>query len=151
MFVLEFGNFRVHFSKYIYFILFISGGESQTCNFKCEHCTERFLDRRALTWHEKKVHNVIRNTQNSDKDIFCEHCGQSYPTLHKLSVHKSMKHAGKETATGNILPANMEIGELIQQNTCSPSEVKCVDCNLIYINSDELLRHISAVHVNKTE
>ena len=64
-----------------------------------------------------------------------------------------MKHAGKETATGNnILPANMEIGELIQQNTtCSPSEVKCVDCNLIYINSDELLRHISAVHVNKTE
>ena len=62
-----------------------------------------------------------------------------------------MKHAGKETATGNILPASMEIGELIQQNTCSPSEVKCVDCNLIYINSDELLRHISAVHVNKTE
>ena len=47
-----------------------------------------------------------------------------------------MKHAGKETATGNVLPANMEIGELIQQNTCSPSEVKCVDCNLIYINSD---------------
>ena len=130
---------------------FILGGESQTCNFKCEHCTERFLDRRALTWHEKKVHNVVRNTQNSDKDIFCEHCGQSFPTLHKLSVHKSMKHAGKETATGNILPANMEIGELIQQNTCSPSEVKCVDCNLIYINSDELLRHISAVHVNKTE
>ena len=27
-------------------------------------------------------------------------------------------------------------GELVQQNTFSLSEVKCVDCNLIYINSD---------------
>ena len=56
------------------------------------HCTERFLDRRARTWHKKRVHNVIRNrnTQNSDKDIFCEHFGQFFPMLHKLSVHKSI-------------------------------------------------------------
>merc|ERR1740129_2432124 len=27
-------------------------------------------------------------------------------------------------------------GEEVQQNTSSHSEVKCVDCNLIYINSD---------------
>jgi len=27
-------------------------------------------------------------------------------------------------------------GELVQQNTFSPSEEKYVDCNLIYINSD---------------
>ena len=27
-------------------------------------------------------------------------------------------------------------GEVVQQNTWSPSEVKCVDYNLIYINSD---------------
>ena len=122
-----------------------SGTESQTCNFKCEHCTERFLDRRALTWHEKKAHNVIRNTQNSDKVIFCEHCGQSFPTLHKLSVHKSMKHS-KQEVTGGVLP-NIDHHGIHVEN----SDLKCVDCNLIFINSDELLRHISAIHVTKTE
>ena len=40
-------------------------------------------------WHQKKAHNI--NTQ-PDKFITCEHCGQSFQTLHKLSVHKSLKH-----------------------------------------------------------
>ena len=143
----------------------ISGTESQTCNFKCEHCAERFLDRRALTWHEKKAHNVVRNTQNSDKVMFCELCGQSFPTIHKLSVHKNIKHS-KETG-GNInahhtqnmdgiqeLDANPRIKQINMANSGiiqTTSEVKCVDCNLIFINSDELLRHMSELHVTKTE
>ena len=143
----------------------ISGTESQTCNFKCEHCTERFLDRRALTWHEKKAHNVIRNTQNSDKAIFCEHCGQSFPTLHKLSVHKNMKHLKMETSGNLSAVHHISDMDCIQEIDAIPrikkinvnsraqatSEVKCVDCNLIFLNSDGLLRHISELHVTKTE
>ena len=72
----------------------IQGTEGQTCNFKCDRCPERFLDRRALTWHEKKAHNIV--APNIDKFITCEHCGQSFQTLHKLTVHKSVKHSGEE-------------------------------------------------------
>lgn len=74
----------------------IQGTESQTCNFKCsqEACQERFLDRRALMWHEKKVHNIMPDS--SSVAIFCEHCGQSFATLHKLSVHKNLKHSSKD-------------------------------------------------------
>ena len=32
----------------------IQGNKGQTCNFKCEDCSERFLDRRALNCHQKK-------------------------------------------------------------------------------------------------
>ena len=45
-------------------------------------------------WHQKKAHNI--NTQ-PDKFITCEQCGQSFQTLHKLTVHKSLKH--KELVT----------------------------------------------------
>ena len=68
----------------------IQGTEGQTCNFKCEHCSERFLDRRALTWHQKKAHNIAPIQQ--DKFFTCEMCGQSFQTLHKLAVHKTIKH-----------------------------------------------------------
>ena len=71
----------------------IQGTEGQTCNFKCEDCSERFLDRRALNWHQKKAHNISTPT---DKFITCEQCGQSFQTLHKLSVHKSLKHKNSE-------------------------------------------------------
>ena len=82
-------------------LFLITGTEGQTCNFKCERCSERFLDRRALTWHEKKAHNIAPNI---DKFITCELCGQSFETLHKLSVHKSVKH--KEN-TGEELKTEM--------------------------------------------
>ena len=77
----------------------IQGTESQTCYYKCEQkqCNEKFLDRRALIWHEKKAHNIVNNTPQ-DKIIFCEHCGQSFTTMHKLSVHKNLKHSATENS-----------------------------------------------------
>ena len=59
-------------------------------NFKYKLYTERFLDQRALIKTWKKVHNVVRNSQNSDKDVFYEHCGLSFPMLHISSVDKSI-------------------------------------------------------------
>ena len=38
--------------------------------------------------------------------------------------------------TSTQIYLHLQKGEVVQQNTCSPSEVKCVDCNLIYINSE---------------
>jgi KRAB domain-containing zinc finger protein len=39
--------------------------ECQPCNFKCESCPERFLDKRALSWHQKKSHNIIQEYENT--------------------------------------------------------------------------------------
>ena len=52
-----------------------------------------------------------------------------------------------DAANPRIKQTNMGSSGIIQ----ATSEVKCVDCNLIFLNSDELLRHISELHVTKTE
>ena len=42
----------------------IEGTKGQTCNFKCEDCNERFLDRRALNCHKKKHVIPVIPSQN---------------------------------------------------------------------------------------
>ena len=42
----------------------IEGTKGQTCNFKCEDCNERFLDRRALNCHQKKHVIPVIPSQN---------------------------------------------------------------------------------------